>query len=80
MRVKRLEQCLAHSKCSNTWGRFFIVAVAVVIFNPPLPLRPQLPPPQCQPVTWNLPHAQSGFNWELKEMEGDVRGPSLSGL
>ena len=37
MRVKRLEQCLAHSKCPSTWGRFFIVAVAVVIFKPSPP-------------------------------------------
>lgn len=37
IRVKRLEQCLAHSKCSNTWRWFFIVAVVVVIFKPSPP-------------------------------------------
>lgn len=53
------------------------VTALVVIFRPPLPLQPQPPPPQCQPVTWELPLAQSGFNWKLNEREGDVRGPSL---
>lgn len=52
------------------------VAAVAVVFRLTLPLRPQLPPPQCQPVTWELPLAQSGFNWKLNEKEGDVRGPS----
>lgn len=53
------------------------VTALVVSVRPPLPLQPQPPPPQCQSVTWELPLAQSGFNWKLKEREGDVQGPSL---
>lgn len=47
---------------------FVIAGVAA-----PLPLRPPLPPPPCQPVTCVLPFAQSGFNWKLRDGKGCLR-------